>query len=300
MQIENVNKCPVCSGIEFENFLTCEDHTYSHQLFNIQKCKGCGLRLTNPRPDQNSIGEFYQSNEYISHTGKSHSIIDFIYLSARTFTLKWKRQIISSHKSNGNLLDYGCGTGEFVKHMASHHWKINGIEPSNTARKKAEELINTSKPAIFEKLEELPPIKYDVISLWHVLEHVPHPDQLLLKLKSLLNPNGVIFVAVPNYESYDAQVYGRHWAAYDVPRHFWHFTKTTLSEIFIKQGYTPPKVIPMKLDAYYVSLLSEKYKNGGKHSLISPFKALLNGLKSNAKGRKNQNYSSLIYIAGHA
>lgn len=300
MQTERVNKCPVCTGTEFENILACEDHTYSHELFNIQKCIECGLRLTNPRPNQNSIGEFYQSAEYISHTGKSHSLIDFIYLIARTFTLKWKRQIISSIKKNGSLLDYGCGTGEFVKHMASHQWNINGIEPSKSARAKAEKLINASKPAILEKLEELPAIKYDVITLWHVLEHVPYPDQLLLKLKTLLNPNGIIIVAIPNYECYDAQLYGSHWAAYDVPRHFWHFSKTTLTKILDKQGYALRKIMPMKLDAYYVSLLSEKYKKGGKHSLLSPFKALINGLKSNAKGRRNQNYSSLIYIAGHA
>lgn len=298
MQTELVKICPVCSGSEFKSILSCEDYSYSHKQFTIQECNGCALRLTNPRPDQDAIGEFYRSEEYISHTSKSNSLFDWIYLKARGYTLRWKQKLISTEKSTGSLLDFGCGTGEFLSHMALNNWVAFGVEPSDKARKKAEGLPGTKQLA--GSLESLAEKKYDIITLWHVLEHVPNPDLLLRKLKSLLNDDGLIFVAVPNHESYDGKHYGKYWAGYDVPRHFWHFSQTTLPQLFTQQNLSLQKIVPMKLDAFYVSLLSEKHKNKGKHSFLSPLKAMSTGLKSNAKAQKNLNFSSLIYIAKHA
>ncbi|MFZ1805601.1 MAG: class I SAM-dependent methyltransferase [Cyclobacteriaceae bacterium] len=298
MQTERVEFCPVCKGTSFEHVIDCEDYTYSRQHFSIQQCLSCQLLLTNPRPDQNSIGDFYRSEEYISHSGKTNSIFDWIYLRARNFTLGWKHDIITSRKTKGTILDYGCGTGEFINYMADKSWGTSAVEPSDEARAKVKS--QNKNISVHEKLEELTETKFDVITLWHVLEHVPNPNTLIAQLKEKLNEGGLIFVAVPNHESYDAKYYQAHWAAYDVPRHFWHFAKANIEKLFDNNKLELKKVLPMKLDAYYVSLLSEKYKNNSKHNLATPIKALLTGWKSNTKARKTMNYSSLIYIAGNA
>lgn len=280
--------------------MECKDYTHSHQQFYIQRCEACHLLLTNPRPDQTTIGKYYKSEEYISHTGKTNSLFDWIYLRARTFTLKWKQNIITSRKPQGRILDYGCGTGEFVNQMAQNNWEALAIEPSDEARIKALQLSKSSNLSVYKTIAELPEKKFDVITLWHVLEHVPHPDQLIHHLKKKLNEDGLIFVAVPNYTSYDAAHYKNHWAAYDVPRHFWHFAPNHMAQLLTNSKLKLKETLPMKLDAYYVSLLSEKYRNNSKHSWVTPIKAILTALKSNAKARKTLNYSSLIYIAGHA
>ena len=298
MQTELVKLCPVCRGTSFQHVFNCEDYTYSHQQFSILQCQSCQLLLTSPRPDQQSIGEFYKSEEYISHTGKSNSIFDWIYLKARNYTLSWKHDIITSRKTRGTILDYGCGTGEFINYMANNNWEGSAVEPSKEARAKIKS--QNKNLSVFEKLEELPENKFDIITLWHVLEHVPNPNTLIAQLKEKLKEDGLIFVAVPNHKSYDAQHYQSHWAAYDVPRHFWHFSQKNVTRLFDNNQLLLKEILPMKLDAYYVSLLSEKYKNNSKHSLATPIKALLTGLSSNAKARKSMNYSSLIYIAGHA
>lgn len=299
MHTELVKVCPVCRETSFRNILSCKDYTYSQEYFTIQECETCKLRLTNPRPDENSIGKFYQSSTYISHSGKSANLFDFIYLQARKLALQRKLRLINKHKQQGVILDYGCGTGEFLGYMATHDWTVMGVEPAESARTKANNLLLKNNGDIKSTLEELPTGKYDVITLWHVLEHIPSPDLLLSKLKSRLNKDGFIFVAVPNYKSHDAEHYKAFWAGYDVPRHFWHFSQSQMQTLLENQGFQLYDKIPMKMDSFYVSLLSEKYKNNGRHNLITPIKAFICGLISNEKGKNSNNYSSLIYIARH-
>ncbi len=300
MQLEYVKVCPICSKSEFIDSIICQDFTYSQKKFTIQKCTGCQLLLTNPRPNVNSLSEYYNSQVYISHTSKASNVFDAIYLKARSYTLNWKFTLISKLKSIGTLLDYGCGTGEFLLTMNSHGWKTKGVEPSKPARDKANNLGSSEHPHVFENLAEISNNKFDVITLWHVLEHISDPNELLLKLKRKLNDDGLMFVAVPNYKSFDARHYRQYWAAYDVPRHLWHFSKDNMEAILLKNNLILDKVVPMKLDAYYVSLLSEKYKNGNTYSLLSPIKALVNAWRSNAKAKSGNTHSSHIYIARHA
>lgn len=300
MQTELVKFCPVCKGSSFTDVFECKDYTYSHEHFNIQCCVSCQLLLTNPRPDNNSIGDFYKSEEYISHSGKANSLYDWIYLKARNYTLGWKHKMVSNRKTKGAILDYGCGTGEFINYMANNNWEASAVEPSDEAREKVKTHSKNKNLFVYKNLDHLPEKKYDIITLWHVLEHTPHPDLLIGQLKEKLNEGGLIFVAVPNHEAYDAKYYQTHWAAYDVPRHFWHFAKSNIEKLYNNNKLILREVLPMKLDAYYVSLLSEKYKNNSSHNLATPVKAFITGLKSNAKARKTMNYSSLIYIAGHA
>ncbi|MGE0589082.1 MAG: class I SAM-dependent methyltransferase [Cyclobacteriaceae bacterium] len=297
MLLETITRCPICEGESFSNVLQCKDFTQSQEVFQIQKCNQCNFHLTNPRPTQQSIGKYYLSEDYISHTGTSKSIFDFIYLKARQNALSWKEGIISKKKSAGILLDFGSGTGEFLQHMSKVGWNVSGVEPSELARKKANELLGATR--VTQSLS-LPDRSQDVITLWHVLEHLHDPNQILTLLKTTLKKDGLIFVAVPNVESADAEKYKQYWAAYDVPRHLWHFSKSTMKALLNQNGFKLDEIYPMKLDAYYVSLLSEKYKNHGSHNLLTPIKALLSGYQSNRKAKANNNYSSLVYLASHA
>jgi 2-polyprenyl-3-methyl-5-hydroxy-6-metoxy-1,4-benzoquinol methylase len=294
MALESVSICPICNSSSFTPFLSAKDHTTTGEQFEIVKCTQCNFTLTNPRPDINSIGKYYQSEKYISHTGGSKSLFDKVYVFARTITLGWKLKLINKYKSTGSILDYGCGTGEFLHHLKNQDWTINGVEPSDGARGKATNLLQKPISSSIEKLEES---QFHVITLWHVLEHIHELNEKLSSLKSLLKQDGIIFIAVPNHEAPDAQKYGAYWAGYDVPRHLWHFSKDSMKKLFDKTGLELIDIHPMKLDAYYVSLLSEGYKYPNQSKIVNAFKAIVNGLSSNLAAAKDQNHSSLIYIA---
>jgi 2-polyprenyl-3-methyl-5-hydroxy-6-metoxy-1,4-benzoquinol methylase len=294
MALESVSICPICSSSSFTKFLSAKDHTTTGEQFEIVRCTQCNFTLTNPRPDINSIGKYYQSEKYISHTGGSKSLLDKVYIFARTITLGWKLKLINKYKSTGSILDYGCGTGEFLHHLKNNGWTINGVEPSDGARNKATNLLQNPIHSSIEKIERS---QFDVITLWHVLEHIHDLNEKLVSIKSLLKQDGIIFIAVPNHEAPDAQKYGTNWAGYDVPRHLWHFSKDSMKKLFDKTGLELIGIHPMKLDAYYVSLLSEGYKHPNQSKIANAFKALVTGLRSNLDAAKDRNHSSLIYIA---
>ncbi len=285
-----VSNCPVCDKNEFTDFITCQDYTVTKAVFQMVKCSNCDFVLTNPQPNKEDLGNYYLSEDYISHTGKANSIIDRLYLFLRNKSLKWKQSLLP--KSKGKLLDYGCGTGEFLSTCQLNGWLISGVEPSNIAREKANLLTNTNIKSDLEESGE----KYDAITLWHVLEHVADLKKTIVQLANSLNEKGQLFIAVPNHQSYDAKYYQHFWAGYDVPRHLWHFKQSTMHEILKKNGLTIVKTIPMKLDSFYVSMLSEKYKNKN-NPLIQLIKAFFIGLVSNCKARKRTEYSSIIYVA---
>ena len=291
MSLEKVETCPVCQGRSFKSFLLCKDHSISGELFHVEQCPVCGMVLTNPRPSADHAADYYQSSEYISHSSKSSGLIDYIYLIIRRFTMKWKLKLVRPYLNTRTLLDIGCGTGTFAGYCKENDITTYGVEPSPHARSKAEKKIN-----VFESLEKLPDVKFSVITLWHVIEHIYDLSKTLAEIKNHLADNGIIFIAVPNLESLDARHYKEYWAAYDVPRHVWHFSKKSMEELLLKSGFKVIQKVPMKLDSYYVSLLSEKYKTGGKLLFTNAFKAILIGIKSNWTARKTMNYSSIIYL----
>ncbi|MEJ7643153.1 MAG: class I SAM-dependent methyltransferase [Chryseolinea sp.] len=286
--------CPVCHGDTSHRHLSVEDHSVSHETFQIRKCADCQFRFTYPIPAD--LAKYYLSDAYVSHAEHSSNIIDHTYRFARTFTLRWKYALINKYCSGPSpkLLDYGCGTGTFLKYSQQQGMVITGIEPSPIARKVASQLTKTTVAA---SLNEIGIADYDVITLWHVLEHVADIHETLQSLHSKLANAGLIFIAVPNYKSDDAEHYNKYWAAYDVPRHLWHFSQDTMGRLLRTHGFTLDATVPMKLDAFYVSLLSEKYKNGGKATAVTHAKGMINGLKSNISAASNKEYSSLIYIA---
>lgn len=292
MLLEEVDACPACDNHSFSHLHTCKDYTTSSALFHVKQCDTCGLAITSPRPPVQQAQAYYLSEEYISHTSSSTGIINSIYLIVRRFSLQWKYRLVSKYLHQGPLLDFGCGTGNFLQHCKKNDTTVYGVEPSPEARNK----LASKDPIILESVTSLPPIQFNVITMWHVLEHVYPLFETLQDLKNRLTDHGTIFIAVPNWESPDAAHYKEMWAAYDVPRHLWHFSKQSMTTFLTKSGLEIREIIPMKLDAYYVSMLSEKNQMQGKLPISKFLLAIYNGMKSNRNARKTLNYSSLIYI----
>jgi 2-polyprenyl-3-methyl-5-hydroxy-6-metoxy-1,4-benzoquinol methylase len=292
MAYERLENCPVCGKSEFKNFLVVQDKSVSQESFVIVACENCGFKFTNPRPDTSNIGSYYESEDYISHSNTSKGIINKAYQIVRSIAIKDKVELVNSLSPKGKILDYGCGTGFFLSACKNDGWEVEGFEPNDTARKQAEETLGQPLEKVsFGKFEQN---SFDVITLWHVLEHVHTLNETFQQLRNLLKPEGIMLIAVPNADSLDAKKYGENWAAYDVPRHLYHFNQATMKRLLKKHKMDLLHVKPMKYDAYYVSMLSEKYK-AGKSNMIS---SVLNGFKSNTYASKNNNdYSSLIYIA---
>lgn len=292
MSQERLEKCPVCQYNKFNDYLKCEDFLLTGETFTIVKCENCGFEFTNPRPYANELGKYYKSTDYISHSNSRKGFFNTVYQQVRNYTLKKKFRLITQKVSSGVILDIGCATGEFLNTMKSHGWKTNGIEPDDLVRKAANEKYGLE---VFEEneLNTLPLHSYDVITMWHVLEHVPNLNERIEQCKKLLKPEGYLYIAVPNSESYDAEIYKEFWAAYDVPRHLYHFSKETINRLLENHKMKISEILPMKFDSFYVSILSEKSK-GNKLPWI---KAIWNGFWSNLKASKKMNFSSLIFIA---
>lgn len=287
-----IDKCPVCKSESFSPFLACKDYTVSQENFKIVSCNYCNFKFTNPRPEDAKLGDYYKSEDYISHSNTSKGIISKLYKSVRNYTLGKKLKLISGYVSRGTILDYGCGTGMFLNVCQKAGWKSYGMEPDEGARKIASEMnlkTFSDKESIQRQIGEE---KFDIITLWHVLEHVTDLEQTLSFFKAKLNKNGALIIAVPNYTSYDAKHYKEFWAAYDVPRHLYHFEIETIQKLLSPFGFKLVKTKPMNFDSFYVSMLSEKYKTGS----IKYFSAFIKGLKSNLKAKETKDYSSVIYI----
>ncbi|MFY8069151.1 MAG: class I SAM-dependent methyltransferase [Flavobacterium sp.] len=268
--------------------LKVKDHSVSGELFELWKDEQFDMLVTHPQPSLDKLPSYYESDDYISHTDGKRSFFEKLYHFIKGIALKNKLQLIHSLSSKGTLLDIGAGTGEFLLICKKNGWQVTGIEPSD----KAKAIAQKKGIHIETALGGLPDHAFDVITMWHVLEHVPDLNHQLDELKRLLKPNGTIIIAVPNFNSLDAKLYQEYWAAYDVPIHLWHFSKTAIQKIFATKEMELKKVVPMKFDSFYVSLLSEKYKNG-KMNFI---KAFFNGLRSNWYGNRKKEYSSHIYI----
>lgn len=290
--MEQINNCPVCQSQTYEDYLNVKDYTVSQEQFKIVTCQKCGFKFTNPRPEENAIGEYYKAESYISHTNTSKGLISKIYQKVRKFTLKGKTKLINRLNPNkGKLLDVGCGTGMFLNVAREDGWIVNGIEPDAGARKIAEQTNHIKIKS--EILISFQNETFDIITMWHVLEHVHQLNNTIEWLKERLTKDGKLIIAVPNHESKDAEIYKEKWAAYDVPRHLYHFSQNSIKELFAKHGFELKETLPMKFDSFYVSMLSSKYQNGK----INYVKAFVDGLKSNISAAKNnQNYSSLIYV----
>lgn len=288
------NNCPACGSTAIQNQIKAIDYTVSTESFDIWHCNNCNLRFTQSIPTAANIGPYYQSTNYVSHSDTQKGLIHRCYHLVRSHTLNTKRKLVQklTGLNTGALLDVGAGTGAFSKTMENAGWLVTGLEPDDTARKNAIQINNIDLKSP-ETMYDIQGESFDAISLWHVLEHVHNLHGYLDQFHHILKPTGKLIIAVPNYTSYDASYYGAYWAAYDVPRHLYHFSPASIEQLANQKGFTLNCMQPMWFDSFYVAMLSEQYKNG-KNNLLA---AVWVGLVSNLKALfNNKKASSVIYI----
>ena len=275
--------------LEDKSFITVKDFSVSGESFSLLLNEEYQILKTHPQPTLDKLGSYYEFEDYISHTDGKRTLFEKMYHFIKRKAIRDKVSLINSYQPvKGRILDIGAGTGDFLLECKNQNWDILGIEPNDKAKG-----IALAKGIKFgDTIEKLESNSFDVITMWHVLEHVPDVEYQVAELKRLLKPSGTIVIAVPNFKSYDANHYKEFWAAYDVPRHLWHFSKTAIEKLFDKQNMNLEDVKPMWFDSFYVSLLSEKYKSG-KMNFISGF---FIGLISNVSGCFKNEFSSHIYV----
>lgn len=291
-QTETLKNCPICGSKKLEKSFQTKDYFLTQEEFNICRCKKCDFHFTSPRPKATHLSPYYKSDEYISHSNSNKGLFGFLYQRVRKITLLRKYLLINNFRRGNSILDIGCATGQLLQEFKSRGWDCVGIEPDLDARSLAEKKYHLK---VFgeEGIGLLEDSSFDVISMFHVLEHVSNIDERMNDLKRLIKANGYVFIALPNIESWDAQHYKEFWAGLDVPRHLYHFKKDNVKQLFENYNFKIVKIIPMLFDAYYVSLLSEKYK---KNPLYYPA-AFFKGWYSNFRARKKSpNHSSLLYV----
>ncbi len=292
--LEHLAKCPICrsSSLSFSTSLT--DHSITREQFDLTDCRSCGLRITNPRPSIEALAKYYDDPSYISHSNTSVTLQDKLYQLVRRWALTKKYRLLKPRQPNGRVLDIGCGTGEFLAYLMGRGYQVTGVEPNSKARQEA---IANHAIEVLPHLDQVPAQEqFQVITMWHVLEHVPDLHQTMKRLFASLSDNGILLVAVPDRDSWDASFYGHNWAAWDVPRHLTHFRRRDMQRLLHDHGFELLETRPMWLDAFYIALLSERY--AGVQPMLALFKALLFGTWSNLQAiRKNGSTSSSLFIA---
>lgn len=288
---ETIITCPVCSSPDLHPYSSVVDHFGNKESFTLKRCAKCDTLATTPRPQENEIINYYKSGSYSSHGDSKGYLFDKIYKAIQKINFHRKHNILEKYTLDKRHLDYGCGTGSFINYLHNRQWNVTGIEPDQRARSLANEANNAFE--VHKSIHDLQADeRYTSISLFHVLEHVHELKEAMDKLISILDRDGILILALPNYKSLDSQHYAEHWAGLDVPRHLYHFSQKSVHQLAKSFGLNIVATHPMTFDSYYVSLLSEQYKNGSRNYI----QAFLNGYKSNAAAKKTNEYSSLIYI----
>lgn len=285
-----MNTCPWCGTPSESHYLHLKDYFLSQEEFDIFECKNCGLLFTEPRPNAYVIGKYYQSDEYYSHQQNQKGFIPRLYEKVKSINLKNKVNMAIGNLPQGRLLDIGCGVGDFLCQVRKNNWEVVGIEPSDDAKNIAESRLGF-RPIAPEASNALPDASFDVITLWHVLEHIDDLHFQTSEMVRLLKPGGRLIIALPNYQSFDCQYFKDKWAAWDVPRHLQHFSPQTLQRMIVSLGFSYMDTKKLVWDAYYISFLSERYAQRNLPLLRGAWV----GLRSNCKAHRSGMYSSLVY-----
>ena len=287
-----LDSCPICLSSDLQKKFNCTDHSTSKEKFTIVSCETCDFKFTNPRPKDKSLGSYYKSDKYISHTNNKKGLFNWMYHTVRKYSITTKLNLLKKISKRKNHLDIGCGTGEFLNACKNSGFKTEGIEPSKLAREQAINNYNLSVTHNTE-LDQFKSSQFDTISMWHVLEHIPELNKTIREFNRILNKNGKVIIAVPNHNSWDAKYYKEYWAGWDTPIHLWHFSKLSIEKIFKIHDFKLIEKKPMLFDSYYVSLLSEEFKTGKKKYV----KGFTIGLLSNIIGIfSKRGCSSIIYV----
>lgn len=294
MNTLTIKKCPICGTAHLKPALTCIDRYATGEEFQLYRCSDCGFLFTQNFPVEAEIGRYYETPDYISHSDTRKGAMNFIYHGVRRYMLKRKARLVENeaHRQKGCLLDIGTGTGYFVHTMQQRGWQVEAVEKNAGAREFAKQHFQLEvKPE--QALEDFAPHSFEVITLWHVMEHLEQLDEIWQCLHRLLKEQGVLVLALPNSSSFDARQYGAAWAAYDVPRHLWHFTPNTIEQLASKHGFVMTARYPMPFDAFYISMLTEKQM---KHS-FSFIRGMWTGVRAwfSSLAQKELS-SSMIYV----
>ena len=286
-----IKYCPICSSESFECHIKSKDFSVSKEDFSIVKCLECNFHFTNPRPSDKELSKYYISDHYISHNNSRNNLFEKAYQLVRKISISMKYSLVSKFFNSGRVLDIGCGTGDFLQKCSEKKWRTQGIEPSEIARKQAIKNYNldVDEDTDLKKLKG----EFDIITMWHVLEHVTELNSTISEIKRLLSKDGKTVIAVPNLESFDSSYYKKYWAAYDLPIHLYHFSKDSIIKLFENHGFSLIKTKGMKFDSFYVAMLSEEHKTGNKNY----FKSVIIGSISNLFGIfTKKGFSSTIYV----
>jgi 2-polyprenyl-3-methyl-5-hydroxy-6-metoxy-1,4-benzoquinol methylase len=276
--------------------LQCRDYRVTDEIFDICICRHCAFGITIPQPAPDEIGKYYLTEDYVSHSETARGIVNKLYHAVRKKNTNDKLKLVNGFVSakRANLLDVGCGTGYFLSVCRQDGWQVTGVELSDLARTVAEARIEQPVFASTDALEATGQ-RFEVITLWHVFEHLYDVNASFAQLMRLLKPGGTLVLALPNPLSADAGYYKEHWAEYDVPRHLSHFSPRSVALLAEKHGMQIVTTVPMKWDAFYISMMSEELKRNGR-SAVALLSGFLQGFRSNLIARKDGNYSSLIYV----
>ncbi len=289
--LKSHNQCPVCGNALLDHYLDSVDYFFTQESFTLDRCANCGLIVTNPFPGFEESLKYYQSEAYFSHPNKKMNLFGYLYQFVRTHNMRSKIRVLKRYVRLGKVLDIGCGSGDFLVACRDNGFDVSGIEVNEEARNYTSSRIGNR---VFHPHDSLfiPSDHVDMITMWHVLEHIHDLDKQMNDIMRMLKPNGFLLLALPNPESYDCRKYGKYWAAWDLPRHLFHFNPQTINVLAAKFGLKQIGTYPMKWDAYYISMLSEGYRK----NRLGFIKGLMAGLFSNLNARRTGNYSSLIYV----
>jgi 2-polyprenyl-3-methyl-5-hydroxy-6-metoxy-1,4-benzoquinol methylase len=289
-----ITECPACLSQDIFPYRQTKDYRVTQESFELVRCPQCGLVITQPQPPESAINRYYETDDYISHAAEVRSMMDRLYYGVRRWMVERKKALIERHSIGKDLVDIGTGTGFFALHMRNAGWQVNAFEPSADARRVAKDKHHLEVQEI-GKLFDLPGDSADVVTMWHVLEHVHDPNAYIQLIHRVLRDEGMLLIAVPNYQSYDARAYGEYWGAWDVPRHLWHFNPESVFRLLDRHGFKVQKKYVMRFDAFYVALISEKYRRTGFFGYI---RAIVIGCLSNILSLFYRSRgSSIIYVA---
>ncbi len=294
MKYQEFKPCPLCGASGQIPYAGCTDYTVSKEHYTLMRCPSCGMVYTLDPPSQDKMAQYDKLGLKLKLGDSPSGLIGKLYYRVRSYMLGRKAHIVESqsYRTAGTLLNYGAKTGFFSHRMERRGWKVISVEKYHEERQFSLEMFH-HRMIDLNEMDKLRPGTFDVITLWHVFEHNPHPDKLLDRFYDLLRPGGILVMACPNICSTDAMHYGPYWAAYDVPRHLWHFSPTSLCNLVHKHGFTLMHHESMPFDSFYISILSEKQM---RHKLAF-IRGFLYGLHSWLVSlSKRGKSSSLVYV----
>ena len=290
-----MEKCPICGHNEFEKVYDLDDYKITQETFSLQKCTHCTLIYTVDPPLGDNIGRYYESDDYLEHSNRKNDLFSRMYGWGRDLMFGYKYGILKKLGSEKKILDIGAGSGYFLNFMRGKGYSVTGIEMSERARNHAKEVHNLDIHPDEMFHNKAFKEKFDIISLWHVMEHLYDLNQVVKRFDELLNPNGHLVIALPNYNALEVEIYKKYWNGWDVPRHLWHFSPQSLKHLMNNHGFEIERMKMMPLDPLFNTLLTNKYRQG--NAVMNVLRMCTVGVMSLISGLFNvEKASSIIYV----